>query len=113
MTRHALYIVLSACLWGGALSASAQTAPAQAPAATPVPAAPDAAAEEQDPPEAPEPPKGFHTRAWIKAQGEREQASRRAQPMSGPVMQRVHERYLKSFEVPVPTRIRDGEPLTR
>jgi len=55
------------------------------------------------------PATGVTTRQWVAAQGQREQASATRQTLSGPVMRRVHERYLKSFETEVPTRLRDSE----
>lgn len=58
---------------------------------------------------APAPPIGVTTRQWVQAQGQREQASATRQTLSGPVMRRVHDRYLKSFEADIPTRLRDGE----
>ena len=48
-------------------------------------------------------------RRWVAAQGQREQASATRQTLSGPVMRRVHDRYLKSFEQDIPTRVRDTE----
>lgn len=55
------------------------------------------------------PATGVTTRQWVAAQGQREQASATRQTLSGPVMRRVHDRYLKSFETEVPTRLRDTE----
>lgn len=55
------------------------------------------------------PATGVTTRQWVNTQGQREQASATRQTLSGPVMRRVHERYLKSFEAEVPTRLRDSE----
>lgn len=59
----------------------------------------------------PAPETGTMTRQWVQAQGQREQASATRQTLSGPVMRRVHDRYLKSFETDVPTRLRDSEPF--
>ena len=52
---------------------------------------------------------GVTTRQWVQAQGQREKASATRQTLSGPAMRRVHDRYLKSFETDVATRLRDGE----
>lgn len=60
-------------------------------------------------PTPPAPATGVITRQWVNAQGQREQASATRQTLSGPVMRRVHDRYLKSFETEVPTRLRDTE----
>jgi Protein of unknown function (DUF3613) len=60
--------------------------------------------------EASDPPdmaNGRSTQAWLNAQAHRQGASRTRQTMSGPVMGKVHERYLKSFEASVPSRLRD------
>lgn len=57
----------------------------------------------------PAPATGVTTRQWVNAQGQREQASATRQTLSGPVMRRVHDRYLKSFETEVPARLRDTE----
>lgn len=104
MSRHASFALLaSLCMWGAAASAQS-TGMNEAP----VSGAPDAQANTST-----EPPVGAQTHAWVRAQAQREQASRQPQAMSGAVMQRVHERYLKSFETPVPTRVRDSEPIKR
>jgi len=70
----------------------------------------DGNAQPETPQAAPAAPAtGVTTRQWVHAQGQREQASATRQTLSGPVMRRVHERYLKSFETEVPTRLRDSE----
>ncbi len=50
---------------------------------------------------------GQATQAWLGAQASRKQASRTRQTQSGTVMSKVHERYVKSFERPIPDRLRD------
>lgn len=42
------------------------------------------------------------TRLWLARQREGQQASARAQPLSGAVQEQVYERYLKSFSHPIP-----------
>jgi Protein of unknown function (DUF3613) len=53
------------------------------------------------------------TRRWLQAQRAREQSSAVQPTLSGPAMQRVHERYLKSFEQPIPNRLADDRPVSR
>lgn len=54
---------------------------------------------------APEPPgNGEATRLWLDRQAQGSQASSKAQPLSGPAMERVYERYLKNFTHPIPER---------
>jgi hypothetical protein len=59
------------------------------------------------------PESGADTRVWLRAQSQRGQASNTQQTLSGPVMRRVHDRYLKSFEQPVPERLSDDRPASR
>lgn len=56
---------------------------------------------------------GVESRRWLQAQGSREQASATQPTLSGPVMRRVHERYLKSFEQPIPEKLADDRPTSR
>ncbi|MBH1986562.1 MAG: DUF3613 domain-containing protein, partial [Burkholderiales bacterium] len=56
---------------------------------------------------------GTASRRWLQAQGAREQASAKQPTLSGPVMRRVHERYVKSFEQPVPEQLTDDRPASR
>ncbi len=56
---------------------------------------------------------GAVSRSWLQAQGSREQASATPPTLSGPVMRRVHERYVKSFEQPIPERLADDRPTSR
>jgi len=54
---------------------------------------------------APRPPAGGEaTRQWLDRQRQGSQASARAQPLSGPVLEQIHERYRKSFAHPIPER---------
>lgn len=48
---------------------------------------------------------GNSTKAWLAAQGSRQDASETRQTLSGPVLSKVHERYVKSFTMPVPERL--------
>jgi hypothetical protein len=41
-------------------------------------------------------------KAWLELQSSGEAASEQPQPLSGPAMDRVHERYLKNFTHPIP-----------
>jgi hypothetical protein len=50
-------------------------------------------------------------KAWLQLQSSGEAASAQAQPLSGPVMDRVHERYLKSFTHPVPPYFEHVQPI--
>ncbi|HZX32443.1 MAG TPA: DUF3613 domain-containing protein [Rhodocyclaceae bacterium] len=63
-------------------------------------------------PEAVSPPAaaGAETRQWLDNQRQGRQASPKAQPLSGPVQEQVHERYRKSFSHPIPQRF-DREEL--
>lgn len=47
---------------------------------------------------------GDATNTWLELQRSGNQASPHSQPISGPVMQRSYERYLKSFERPIPDK---------
>lgn len=94
-----------------ALPASAQDAPATASAA-----APTQPSEAAPPPVAPVhsgAEVGTASRRWLQAQGAREQASAKQPTLSGPVMRRVHERYVKSFEQAVPEQLTDDRPASR
>ncbi len=42
------------------------------------------------------------TQQWLELQRSGKSASAQAQPLSGEVMDKVHTRYLKSFEKPIP-----------
>ena len=85
------------------------TALAQGMAHADAPPADSSASTESAQAASPAPATGVTTRQWVNAQGQREQASSTRQTLSGPVMRRVHDRYLKSFETEVPTRLRDTE----
>lgn len=49
---------------------------------------------------------------WLELQRSGKAASPQAQPMSGEVMEKVHQRYLKSFEKPIP-EFYAHDPVTR
>lgn len=53
---------------------------------------------------------GQATRNWLQAQGGRELASASRPTLSGPALRRVHDRYLKSFEVEIPQQLRESLP---
>lgn len=60
------------------------------------------------PPPPPVEPNGQDTHRWLDSQASRKQASTTRQTLSGPVMEKVHERYVNSFTNPVPQRLRDN-----
>lgn len=49
---------------------------------------------------------------WLELQRSGKAASPHAQPMSGEAMEKVHQRYLKSFEKPIP-EFYEHDPVTR
>lgn len=63
----------------------------------------------------PEPPiaDGTASKSWLMAQGARQQASKTRQTLSGPVMGKVYERYVKSFTIPIPAHIGDRTSASR
>lgn len=50
-------------------------------------------------------------KAWLELQSSGRAASPQAQPLSGPVMDRAHERYLKSFTHPMPPYFEHEQPI--
>ena len=52
------------------------------------------------------------TRAWLELQRSGDAASPRPQPLSGPAMERVHQRYLKGFEHPQPLYYKHDESIS-
>ena len=50
-------------------------------------------------------------KAWLELQSSGDAASAQAQPLSGPVMDQVQERYLKSFSYPVPPFFEHVQPI--
>lgn len=48
------------------------------------------------------------TRSWLQAQASGEQASAARPALSGPVLRKVHERYVNSFGTPIPERVGDS-----
>jgi hypothetical protein len=50
-------------------------------------------------------------KAWLELQSSGEAASAQAQPLSGPVMNQVQDRYLKSFSYPVPPFFEHVQPI--
>ncbi|MBS1188257.1 MAG: hypothetical protein H6R10_49 [Rhodocyclaceae bacterium] len=48
------------------------------------------------------PQQGATTRQWLERQRQGTQAAAKAQPLSGPVQEQIHERYRKSFTHPIP-----------
>lgn len=52
------------------------------------------------------------TERWLEMQRSGQAASPQAQPLSGPAMERVHQRYLKGFEHPLPQYFEHDQPIT-
>jgi len=52
------------------------------------------------------------TRAWLELQRSGDAASPQPQPLSGPAMERVHQRYLKGFEHPQPLYYKHDESIS-
>lgn len=50
-------------------------------------------------------------KAWLELQSSGSAASSKAQPLSGPAMNRVQERYLKSFSYPMPPYFEHVQPI--
>ena len=89
LTIHATVILL---LSGMALHASAETEEQEV------------ARQENVEPQSP-------AKAWLELQRSGRAASLQAQPISGPVMDRTHERYLESFTHPVPPYFDHVQPI--
>ena len=53
------------------------------------------------------------TQQWLELQRSGRSASPQAQPISGEVMDKVHRRYLKSFEKPIPESYEHESTFTR
>ncbi|WP_024930503.1 DUF3613 domain-containing protein [Methylophilus sp. OH31] len=53
------------------------------------------------------------TQQWLELQRSGKAASPQAQPVSGEVMDKVHNRYIKSFEKPIPEYYEHAMPTTR
>jgi hypothetical protein len=53
------------------------------------------------------------TQQWLELQRSGKSASPQAQPISGEVMDKVHQRYLKSFEKPIPEFYKHETPIIR
>jgi hypothetical protein len=51
-------------------------------------------------------PVGTDTRAWLQLQASGDAADGSERPMPGEVADRVYQRYLKSFEQPIPTEFK-------
>jgi len=50
-------------------------------------------------------------KAWLELQSSGKAASSQAQPLSGPVMDRVQERYLRNFSHPIPPFFEHVQPI--
>lgn len=52
------------------------------------------------------------TKAWLDAQRGGQLASAQRQPLSGPVMEKIYERYVKSFGQAIPAQYQHTEGFT-
>lgn len=52
-------------------------------------------------------------REWLELQRSGAAASEQAQPLSGAAMDKVHERYVKSFGHPQPEHFKYDEPISK
>lgn len=52
------------------------------------------------------------TQAWLELQRSGQAASAQRQPLSGPVMEKMYERYVKSFGQPIPAQFQHTEGFT-
>jgi hypothetical protein len=52
------------------------------------------------------------TQKWLELQRSGVSASPQPQPISGEVMDKVHQRYVKSFEKPIPELYKHESPVT-
>ncbi len=59
------------------------------------------------------PETGRATRGWLQSQASREQASPHRPTLSGPALRRVHDRYLRSFELDIPQQLRESLPSNK
>ena len=59
--------------------------------------------------EAPQGESPKQAEAWLALQREGGQASLNKQPLSGPAMENIHQRYLDSFTRPIPERFDHGQ----
>ena len=84
--------------WPAMLLLAAMTAHADEPAPPPEPTVPAA--------------RELPTERWLELQRSGQAASPQGQALSGPAMERVHQRYLKSFEHPIPPYFEHDQPLS-
>lgn len=78
---------------------------ADAPAAAPAPPAPEAMAQQEEEIDDGPPQIGDATQSLMDWQSSGELASKTPRPIAGVVANRSYERYLKSFEFPIPERM--------
>ncbi len=53
------------------------------------------------------------TKAWLELQSSGRAASQQRQTLSGPAMDKVHERHIKSFTAPIPAQYEHAENLSK
>jgi Protein of unknown function (DUF3613) len=104
----ALLTALFVCQSAGATQADATPAPAAAAASEPF-----STEEWQLEQKRQLPQTGRATRQWLQGQSGGEQASANRPTLSGPALRRVHERYLRTFEVDIPQQLRESLPANK
>lgn len=104
----ALLTALFVCQSAGATQADATPAPAAA--AAPEPFSTEEWQLEQ---KRQLPQTGRATRQWLQGQSGGEQASANRPTLSGPALRRVHDRYLRTFEVDIPQQLRESLPANK
>ncbi len=104
----ALLTTLLACPSARATPADATPAPATNAAAEPFSTEEWQLEQKRQLPET-----GRATRQWLQSQSSREQASATRPTLSGPALRRVHDRYLRTFEVDIPQQLRESLPANK
>ncbi len=104
----ALLTTLLACPSARATQAEAPPAPATNAAAEPFSTEEWQLEQKRQLPET-----GRATRQWLQSQSSREQASATRPTLSGPALRRVHDRYLRTFEVDIPQQLRESLPANK
>jgi hypothetical protein len=95
----------TACILGLLLATYGLPSSAEPEAANPAVAASSPASTEPERAAETDIASGERTKGWLGSQASGAQASRHKQTLSGPVMSKVHERYVKSFTTAVPEHL--------
>lgn len=104
----ALLTALFVCQSAGATQADTTPTPAAAAASEPFSTEEWQLEQKRQLPET-----GKATRQWLQGQSSREQASATRPTLSGPALRRVHDRYLRTFEVDIPQQLRESLPANK